>query len=592
MVVAALTSLVFAMLVVIFSQQVKRKGATMPAKCPGRLNPACTCTGTCQSARFGGSAASCKCLVCAASSTSRRPLPRGSGSGITGFAEAGQLDFDPGFDMKPVTGLRQWTLLGPDFRNDPHQADYNWEPAQLAGATGFRWPAGVLTALCNNGYAHESPAETDKETGQKCGCVSPETRVLTADLRWVPAGDLVVGEHLVAFDEHHDPSLGKSSGRRYRDAVVANTERGKLPCYDLLFEDGTAVRVSADHRWLCYDGNKGAHWVRTDELRAGDLRASHVVKPFIPWETDLSREAGYLAGAFDGEGSLTQIKKGYAFRASFAQSDNPMLAETERCLKALDINYNYYAELKNYQPLRVDDSPRLDMYRLTVAGKPDLMRLLGSVRPVRLLPKFQPGLLGRLNMGQRVRLVQKAYVGEREVVMLGTTAGTYFAEGLSSHNCGFWAYWDMTGLAANRFSVGGQGLPVLGVVAGFGRVLVGERGFRSEKAEIIALAPAFSVQPELPLREPYGGRYEEQLGLRGGLASLNPLVPDDDLYLSWTKQQAQVSETEKIRKRAQQHADAWMAVIQDRLGQLYPGAQVFATAEGLLASVKLEGKPR
>jgi len=124
--------------------------------------------------------------------------------------------------------------------------------------------------------------------------------------------------------------------------------------------------------------------------------------------------------------------------------------------------------------------------------------------------------------------------------------------------CGFWAYWDMAGLSGNRFSPSGvRRLPVLGVIAGFGRVILGERGFRSQKARLIALAPAFTIQAEVSA--------------------------------AWAEGQNEAQQA--IQVRAQAHADAWMAVIQDRLQTMYPECRVFATTAGLLASVKCEGRP-
>jgi hypothetical protein len=141
--------------------------------------------------------------------------------------------------------------------------------------------------------------------------------------------------------------------------------------------------------------------------------------------------------------------------------------------------------------------------------------------------------------------------------------------------CGYWAYWDSAGLSANRFSATSNGLPVLGVIEGWGRVLIGEKGFRSQKARIIALAPAFSIQAEVtPPRN--RGLYWDELDSN----RIQPAV-----------EEPAEEEEAQIALKAQQHADAWMAVIQDRLGQMYPGARVFATAAGLLASVKIEGKP-
>ena len=379
-----------------------------------------------------------------------------------------------------------------------------------------------------------------------CGCVVPETLVLTADLRWVQAGDLMVGERLLAFDEH---SSGPSASRKYREAVVACTDRDMLPCYDLEFEDGSTARVSSDHRWLVYSGNKAAHWVRTDELRAGDLRASRIVKPFGPWETDRSYEAGYVAAAFDGEGCLMQVDATYQNQVHFAQVDNAMLAETERCLKELGFDYGHTIQPRGYGPPRVDGSPRQDMHRLAIGKRPELLRLLGSVRPVRLLDRFRPERLGRLNMQKRVRLVSKTFAGEQEIVKLGTTSGTYVTEAGCSHNCGFWAYWKFD---PHEFHLGEK--PVVGIVEGYGKTIRGSRGFRCAKARIVALHCAYEYVREIP------GNKKER----------------DESQPGWH----QVFSADYEQGTAD--AIARLAQDEEELQRNYPGAVVYSTLEAMM----------
>lgn len=403
-----------------------------------------------------------------------------------------------------LTGVRYWTLSSPWHTTDGEPvvvlrgAREGWRPGENhasclnAHAVRVPLPASYVsyTGYIDGSGPHWEPIEIapynvrphdfTEIPARDCGCVAPGARVLTADLHWVPAGELAVGEHLLAFDEG---SRGASAGRKYRDAVIACTDRATLPCYDLRFSDGTTVRVSSDHRWLVYTGQKAAHWVRTDELRAGDRRASWVVKPFDPWEAGYSREAGYLAAAFDGEGSLCQWGETYQNSVTFTQADNPMLAETERCLKELGFSHGRHVSSRGRLRPRRDGSPRLDMYRLSIGTRPELLHFLGSVRPARLLPKLQPHLLGRLNMEQSVRLVGKAFAGEQEVVKLGTTSGTYFAEGLASHNCGFWAYWEPP-----PASVAGVQYPdVVGVIEGWGGYRQGSKGFRCSRARLLGL---------------------------------------------------------------------------------------------------------
>jgi len=270
-------------------------------------------------------------------------------------------------------------------------------------------------------------------------CITPETRVLTADLNWAPAGDLMPGERLLAFDEFsRDPRQpgGKRPGRRYQDAAVERTDRVKRPCYELEFDDGTVVRSSAGHRWLTGSLCNGAQWTETRHLKAGSSNASVVCKPLPVWETDRSWEAGYLAAALDGEGCVENVQTGSQghHRVSFAQVDNPMLAEVERCLKALGFDYRHDIQPRGGNSGR-DGATRQDIHRLTVGRRADLLRLLGSTRPQRILSRTRLNDLGRLQRTTVARLVRKTPVGAREVVMLDTTSRTYFAEGLASHNC-------------------------------------------------------------------------------------------------------------------------------------------------------------
>lgn len=265
-------------------------------------------------------------------------------------------------------------------------------------------------------------------------CVVPDTRVLTADLRWVRVGDVLVGDRLLGFDE-----TSNGHGRSYRAGIVEQAEIVRKPCYELVFDDGTTVRCSSDHRWLTASTVQGQlrtqQWVHAQDLKCGPTRQSRVIKPLDVWETNNSRDGGYLAGAFDGEGSLDQTRHGvYANRVCFVQSPNVMLAEAERCLKELDYRYSHTVTSSGTR-LRVDGTPRYDKHRLEVSPRPEFIRFMGSIRPERLLAKLDVDRLGRIN-GNVVSLVGKTFIGEQDVVLLETTAQTYLAEGLASHNCG------------------------------------------------------------------------------------------------------------------------------------------------------------
>jgi hypothetical protein len=75
-----------------------------------------------------------------------------------------------------------------------------------------------------------------------------------------------------------------------------------------------------------------------------------------------------------------------------------------------------------------------DCHHINIGQRKEILRFLGSIRPKRLLPKFNADLLGQMSM-RTVKLVSKEFIGNQIVVAIKTDTGTYMAEGLASHNC-------------------------------------------------------------------------------------------------------------------------------------------------------------
>jgi hypothetical protein len=106
--------------------------------------------------------------------------------------------------------------------------------------------------------------------------------------------------------------------------------------------------------------------------------------------------------------------------------------------------------------------------------------------------------------------------------------------------CGYWAYWDLQ-------SHGASEIRVCGVVKGTGRTLIGTKGFRSQYAEIIALH-----------------------------------VPMQDLaYRQWNREKPPEKSLDDL-------VNAWMAVIGDRVAQMYPTAAIYETQRMMLADHPLD----
>lgn len=257
-------------------------------------------------------------------------------------------------------------------------------------------------------------------------CLGPDTRVLTADLRWVPVRTVKVGDQLVGFDE--EPRGGRDRCRQFRVTTVERVEPLVKPSYDLRFSDGTELRASFDHMWLRQARPKGS-WLKTEDMLVKGKRSSSVAKCFDVWQELDSYDSGYLAAALDGEGCLCfDSVSGRVKTVQFSQRSNVMLEEVERALAG-----HGFAFARRHQPRSSLSANGYDVLRL-LGGRRAVARLLGSVRPRRLLSRFDADRLGQI-CSDKITLVEKKDVGEQVVIALQTSTRTFIAEGIASHNC-------------------------------------------------------------------------------------------------------------------------------------------------------------
>jgi len=266
-------------------------------------------------------------------------------------------------------------------------------------------------------------------------CLVPETPVLTADLKWKPVGDLIVGEKLAAFEEEsgNNRSGGKSL-REWREAEVLKTGRANLPCYELLLEDGTKFVCSINHQWLTAYSGQGmgsATWKTTGEIRPGLTRIVKIIEPWKGLGEFDPYDAGYLAAAFDGEGCLASMqfdslgKEYYSLGLQFSQNNNEMLSHVKSLLDKYSITWSGNDRVK------ARACQAVQLY-----GKIKLLSFLGKIRPRRLLPKLNFNQLGMIKdlVRKPVKVISKTFVGNREVVTLATSTETFIANGFASHN--------------------------------------------------------------------------------------------------------------------------------------------------------------
>lgn len=255
-------------------------------------------------------------------------------------------------------------------------------------------------------------------------CLTPEHEVLTADLRYVPLGDVQEGDKLVAFDEDAAGSAGRS--RRYKTGTVLRTRRSVREVMRVELDNGSVFHATPDHRWLVRTtGGTLYTWRTTAQLRVGTI----IPRPLDHWSTLNDRRAGYLAGMYDGEGSLyaraTQNGQYRVCQLSLSQRPGVVLDQCRQYLRELGLGSTSDVNSRGVATLRLN------------GGQANIGRLLGSIRPRRLLAKFRPDMLGsvRTTPNQRPRVVSVEPVGKREVVEIDIDAKTMVVEGYLHHNC-------------------------------------------------------------------------------------------------------------------------------------------------------------
>lgn len=266
-------------------------------------------------------------------------------------------------------------------------------------------------------------------------CVEPSTLVLTADLRWVRADSLTAGDELVGVDEH--PPGGRGKARRMRAAIVQGVATVRRQAFTIRFDDGRSVVCTDRHPWLSRKAATDAKWRSLSgkgNAVTGRLKIGTEVRWICkPWDAG-GFEDGWMGGMLDGEGSIA--KTNASAGVGISQVDGPVWRRMVQ-----------YAEARGYHACtEADDGERKTkfggrpVYCLNFGRLDEMLRLIGQTRPTRFLQnRFWENreLPGKKSGVGWSRIVAIEDAGERELVDLQTSTGTYIAEGFVSHNTTF-----------------------------------------------------------------------------------------------------------------------------------------------------------
>lgn len=261
-------------------------------------------------------------------------------------------------------------------------------------------------------------------------CFAPHHNLLGTDLVWKPAAQFQVGDAVLGFDEI-------SPNRRFRKAIIEKISFADEPTFDVELEAGHHFIVTKDHQWLVDNrgprsnvSGQSLHWVRTEKLlhtsARKDATCSRIPRILHQWTTNESRDAGWLAGIFDGEGTLGFHNFGgrrTASTLSVAQNPGAVLDEIRRLIPQLGFTFS---ECNHKKCKKI----------FLTRGRYELLRFLGSIRPIRMIEKINFDELGRLEcrMGTE-RIISIRPAGTQTIIKIQTSTGTLIVDGYPMHNC-------------------------------------------------------------------------------------------------------------------------------------------------------------
>lgn len=250
-------------------------------------------------------------------------------------------------------------------------------------------------------------------------CLEHSHRVLTSDLRYVALKDLKIGDSIIGFDEFIDDEVGC---RKYKTSTVEKLDFELAQLYSVTLSNGKVFKTTADHLWLVKDSQGSYVWKKTI-----DLTPEHEINPlFDVWDELTTKDAGWLSGFFDGEGHLGKpnSKQG-GLHVGFGQNDGAVFKKAIRLINVL-----------GFKTLTYDNSRCI---QVKIGGPSnDKLKFLGSIRPIRLLNKFKPEMLGRVQKRDNIPSVYVVAVTLSDVgtiAKIQTSTRTMIVDGYAHHNC-------------------------------------------------------------------------------------------------------------------------------------------------------------
>jgi len=265
-------------------------------------------------------------------------------------------------------------------------------------------------------------------------CTAEGTTITMSDWSQRRIEDVRPGEKVIGWELR--------DGKRWLVEAAVRAVGGykAQPVNRCTFDNGRSVVATAEHRWW-----RGAHGSGPEyntlampgaKRRAKGMRAakgqSHVRQVMVPATVSTRREAAWLAGFFDGEGTVKKNKNHPSGLICMSQTmHNPELIDEVRRVLT-ECGFGWTEAWHDPSTAEGQESwSRRCTFNIT-GGWRERYRFIAEIAPVRR-DKIAATLLGQLTT-EKLTLESIEPAGEENVYWLETETGNYIAAGIASSN--------------------------------------------------------------------------------------------------------------------------------------------------------------